>query len=268
MFWKSKLKGPVGRIYPITIVSFYLLAVFELIIRKHLRSNGLDIPYEAYTTVFLAGLFFMFMGIFLYIRYWLWIYIIINFLMGFLCWHSAGWFLFSFLSGDTALVILFSLILIGVVFWPVLYAQERFEINSRRLFRLSSFFVEETSNGFTDRPYSAGKIDLPLAEIRNFSRFLDGKYVAKANFREKSVYLMFSMGRSLLSNPEPTEVSYVLIQQDGSVSVHISSFDYSQYKQTLTFDQLCSGLADVIKRFARYYKDGNEARIITELKSA
>lgn len=46
------------------------------------------------------------------------------------------------------------------------------------------------------------------------------------------------------------------------------SFIFQDYREKLSFDQLCSSLADIFNRFLDYYKNGLESRIIIELKSA
>ena len=50
--------------------------------------------------------------------------------------------------------------------------------------------------------------------------------------------------------------------------VSISEYDYRQYRKKFNFDQLCASVGDIFKRFLEYYEDGNEDRIITELKIA
>ena len=61
---------------------------------------------------------------------------------------------------------------------------------------------------------------------------------------------------------------FTRIDPDGNISVSISAFDYHQYRKSFSFDQLCESTGDIFKRFLEYYKDGREARIVTELKMA
>jgi hypothetical protein len=67
---------------------------------------------------------------------------------------------------------------------------------------------------------------------------------------------------------DPKDVSNVLFDNKGNISVSISENDYRQYRERINFDQLCESMGNVFKRFLEYYKNGNEARIITELKIA
>jgi hypothetical protein len=75
------------------------------------------------------------------------------------------------------------------------------------------------------------------------------------------------MNTSLLVINEGREVSHVIIGFDGTVTVKVSDKDYGDYRERLSFDQLCASLADIFIRFIDYYKKGLESRIRIELKS-
>ena len=154
-----------------------------------------------------------------------------------------------------------------VITWPILAGQERFESKARRLLKLAADSIDETSAGFTSRPYSAGKAIYAMEDIHGFARYLKSKHVVNPIYRDEGVYMTFSMGRSVLKNHEPSELSYVLFSKDGQISVHMAAFDYKQYTRKFTFDQLCSSLGNTFHRFLKYYNEGHEERIINELKS-
>ncbi len=172
MLWGSKLKGPIGRIYPITIFSFYMLGVIEYLIRRQLGLVDFKGGGMPYITMILAGLFFAGMGVYQLYRYRLWINFWLNLLLAIGPWHNTFVYKFPFLSGATILIILFVIGLFVLVFWSVIYRQERFQVNSRRLLKLSATFVDEDMDGFTERPFSAGKIN-------TFKRF--GEYYKQGN---------------------------------------------------------------------------------------
>ncbi|MBN2632777.1 MAG: hypothetical protein JXR66_04410 [Bacteroidales bacterium] len=75
------------------------------------------------------------------------------------------------------------------------------------------------------------------------------------------------MNKSLVVIHEGKEVSHVLIGYDGSISVKVSDKDYSDYKERLSFDQLCASPGEIFIRFFEYYKQGFDSRIMIELKS-
>jgi hypothetical protein len=160
------------------------------------------------------------------------------------------------------------IILFILINWNAFYSHERFEINSRRLFRLASERIFRTDDGFTGRPYSGGKIDCTRDELLGFVRFLHGNYIVRPFYHENNVCISFSMNTSLLVIGEGREVSHVMIGYDGNLTVGVSEKDYRDYRERLSFDQLCASLADIFARFFDYYRKGLESRIIVELKSA
>lgn len=149
-----------------------------------------------------------------------------------------------------------------------MYGQERYEINSRRLLKLAAELIFETVDGFTDRPFSAGEINATREELLGFSRFMEGKYITRVFHEENTIFLAFSLNRSLLAVENPKEVSHISINESGAMTVFITEADYRQYRRTYNFNQLCHSLGEVIKRFMGYYQEGLENRIITELKTA
>ncbi len=268
MLYKSKLKGSFGRIYPISLIIIYILCLIEVFIRWQFRKQG-DPSLTPQISFFIAGLFFLVMGFIQLNRYKLWIYPALGFFAG------MGCFLASYIVpgppkilGIFYFINILIIILLIVVKWPLLSSQERFESNARRLFKLASELISETSNGYTQRPFAAGKISINFDDLLGFARFLNGKYIARSIHRENLVYLIFSMNKSVVKVDDPAEVSYIEINHNGEVSVKISEKDYHLYKDTFNFDQLCEKMASVFLRFIEYYKKGNENRIITELKTA
>jgi hypothetical protein len=148
----------------------------------------------------------------------------------------------------------------------VWYTQEKLETNARRLFKLAAEHVSETSDGFTSRPYSAGKVPYSKEEILGFTRFINSRRIARSILQDDGIVLTFSLGISPLKNPLLDKISYTTIRFQGDLSVHISEYDYKRYKDQLTFNQLCASLADVFKRFLEFYNRGLEGRILNELK--
>jgi len=269
MSYRSKIKMSVGWIYPIGIFSSYVVAIIEWTIRDYLQKKGFDIGQMPYFTFLLVGLFFMVMGILQWFRYRNWIYPVLGFLVG-IATIQASFAMpghFNTLKA-TYFLNFFLIVLFVVVNWHSLYGQERFEANSRRLFRLAAERLYETSDGYTERPYSAGKIDSTKDELLGFVRFLHGNYIVRPFYLEDTISITFSMNTSLLVIHDPSEVSQVILGHDGTVVVKIAEKDYRDYRERLSFDQLCASMANVFIRFMDYYQKGLESRIISELKSA
>ena len=266
----SKLRWSVGVYYPVVIFSSYIIAIVEIMIRKSLIREGFDILRFPWLTYLFVGLFFIYMGIIQWYRYRLWIYPVAGIIMGIFCFQaplaipSYGLSQFKATYAITFLV----LVLFVIRNWNAFYGQERFEINSRRLFRLAAEVIRDTSGGFTERPYSAGKLACTREELTGFARFMNGKYVVKTIHIDDRIYLAFSMNRSLVNLEDPNEVSHVAIDPEGNISVFVSEKDYKDYVDRFSFDQVCSSFAAIFERFLGYYKQGLENRIITELKTA
>lgn len=271
MPYRSKIRFSIGWIYPIGIFSSYILLLLEHVLRRFLFRDGIEVTGFPYITILLVALMFLVLGIFQWFRYRNWIYPV----LGFLVCITTAQVSCIFTGGDgrsifgVAYFISFFLIILFVIInWNSFYSHERFEINSRRLFSLASEGIFQTENGYTERPFSGGRVECTRDELQGFARYLRGKYVTMPFYYEHAVCLSFSMNKSLVVITEGKEVSHVIIGYDGSLTVKISDKDYSDYREKLSFDKLCSSLADVFSRFLDYYKSGLEHRIISELKSA
>jgi hypothetical protein len=211
------------------------------------------------------------MGIFQWFKYRIWLYPVLGIIVGILCFQSPVAMQhgpYSSALKATYFITLIILILFIIINWRALYSQERFEINSRRLFRLAAELISQTSDGFTERPYSAGKVTFTRDELYGLTRFLNGRYIAKSYHFEDRIILAFSLNRSLVNLDDPKEVSRVSIDLEGNMLVVISEKDYNEYVARFSFDQLCSSMAVVFERFLKYYQEGMENRIISEIKNA
>ncbi len=256
--------------YPIVIFSSYILAIMEILIRKQVIASGFDVSHFPYITYFFVGVFFIGMGIFQWFKYRLWINPVLGIILGILCFQAPGAIHDPTLPlmKVTYAITFIILVLFIIINWRAFYSQERFEINSRRLFRLAAELISETSDGFTERPYSAGKVTFTRDELQGFTRFLNGRYIAKSFHFEDRIIFAFSLNRSLVNLDDPKEVSRVSIDLEGNMSVAISERDYKEYVARFSFDQLCSSMAVVFERFLKYYQEGMENRIISEIKNA
>jgi hypothetical protein len=267
MFRNAKLRGPVGRIYPITIISFYVLGIIEFLIRKHYSNEGYDNTVGPLISIYGAALFFFVMGIYHWFRYRLWVYPVLGLLLMISTAHSAFHYSSRIFTLEGYLISLFLVTLFIVFAWSALYSHEKYEAKTRRLFKLAVDQIGETSAGYTERPYSAGEANYTMEEVQGMARYLKSKHIAMPQYSSRGVFLLFSLGKSVVREPDPAEVSYVHFNEEGKINVQISPFDYKQYTKRYTFDQLCSSFGDMFRRFLEYYKEGHEERILAELRS-
>lgn len=148
----------------------------------------------------------------------------------------------------------------------------RFKWRGRDLFELIAQNVSTANNGFTSRPHPTGTLNYSKDEIEAFVNFMQSNLVGLAvrdgqkTFlvpvkRGYEPYMLFKPGNRLL------ESSWMAFQDDGQVSVHISKSDYLDFKEPLSFDELCVSYGALVEEFLEYFQRGEEIRIIDKLKS-
>lgn len=152
------------------------------------------------------------------------------------------------------------------VFGPVLFKALQLEQSSRKLFRMAAQTVTSATNGFTSRPFHAGDAGCTKDQITGFVQYLSALGSVRVIFRDEGTYLTFSMGKSPLAAKDPSETSYLLFDQACGLTVNIASGDYRKFSREFTFERLCGAVAGVFKRYIQYYVDGQESRILKELK--
>lgn len=214
------------------------------------------------------GAFLILFGIYNYWKLGMWQYLVLLTMLGTGSWHyESSEHMNTILSPLTFYIHLVVIIIVFFTTMPSIVKSFKLEIHARKLFRMAAQQVVDVSNGFTNRPYSAGKVNIERSVILGLSRYLAGKDVLVYHVSPKLITMAFSMNTSPLIDPQLDKVSYVSFDDKGKLSVHISSRDYQQYKSKLSFDQLCNSFASMFKQFLEYYEQGSESRILTELKS-
>ena len=188
MFRKTKLRGPIGRIYPIFFISVYILAVVEFLIREQLILDGMDILRGPLIITVIASLFLVVMGIYQWWRYHLWIYFALGLIAGVSTLQSMCQYT-DFFTMQSYIINIMLVVIFIVATWNILAGQERFEIKARRLFKLAADSIDETNAGFTARPYSAGKAEYTTEEQAGFARFLKSKHIVNPVYRNEGIIM-------------------------------------------------------------------------------
>jgi len=129
--------------------------------------------------------------------------------------------------------------------------------------------VNSAMDGFTDRPYPAGKFDYDEAAVRDFANFTRMYLIATPFYDSGRTIFVLSNGlfqyfKSIM--PEFEKLSYVSFNPDGSYDVHISRKDYKRYKDQLTFDELCRSLGIVMLEIYTDFRVGQTEKILKDLK--
>jgi hypothetical protein len=138
----------------------------------------------------------------------------------------------------------------------------------REILELAARPIEGSDDGFTARPYPAGQASYTKAELSGFTRFLLKNLIAYPRMEHDRAVIIVPENMALwlfgLSRRyhDATYVSFVF---DGNVTVHIAKRDYAQYREELTFDELCRSFAELFKEFLQLYREGRSDRIIRRL---
>lgn len=178
--------------------------------------------------------------------------------------------LYSRFFGETATALINFLLLAVTVWLLYLYFSRKAKWKGREVFELASFKIESAKNGFTGRPLPSGKAEYTESQLKNFAEFLQRNLVAMA-FRETGgiALVPVKMGDefSFIFNPGKFRHTrtWIFFDFEGNVTVSISKKDYLEYREELTFDELCENLAALFIEFLEYHKKEEGGRIIWKL---
>lgn len=130
--------------------------------------------------------------------------------------------------------------------------------------------VDESSDGFTPRPFPAGKAEYSRQDVVDISRFLAKHMIAFPYFKEEKVFLLISgnlLIHFLFLRKNYLKDTFICFDDNGNLSVNISRKDYQKYREELTFDQLCNSLADLFRNFLELYQNDEKNRILEIIRS-
>lgn len=140
----------------------------------------------------------------------------------------------------------------------------------REVFELAARNVHETSNGFTSRPRPAGTISFTQEELSGFISFLQKNLIGLAYYeKDRVVFAPVTFGKEygflFRSSRTILDRTWISFDKKGNITVNMIKSDYHRYKENLSFDQLCGGMAVLFAEFFEMYKNGDEIRIIDRL---
>lgn len=138
----------------------------------------------------------------------------------------------------------------------------------REVLELAARSVRSAEDGFTARPFAAGKIQAQPNELNGFARFLLKQAIAFPLTDGQKLILIIpeNMLVFLLGlKSDYRDTTYVSFDSNGKMAVKISEKDYRQYQQEFTFDQLCAALGNLIVDFLQMYRNGEGAKIIERM---
>lgn len=174
-------------------------------------------------------------------------------------------------SVDSKVAGLIVILLLASTIWLFyLFFTKRAKWKGREVFELASKSIEPEPDGFTGRPRPAGKTEYSKDELFSFAEFLRRNLIAMPYFEEnRVVFVPVKMDDefSYLFNPQKfrEDRSWIAFDFYGNVTVNISKTDYLNYKEELSFDQLCENMGRLFIGFVNYYRKGEGDRIIYQL---
>lgn len=176
-------------------------------------------------------------------------------------------------GGSTELARLLALVAGASAAWLVwIFFTKRLKFRGRELLELAALPVKPDPDGFTGRPRPSGRVDATREEILAFAEFLHRAHIAWA-YREAGRVVLVPvrrLGYTYLygwSVPDYKDQTWVGIDFDGAVSAHISREDYLDYREELSFDELCESLGRVFVEMLDQYKRGEGRSILDRLNA-
>ena len=177
----------------------------------------------------------------------------------------------SIFTGDRQLTLLFTVCMVFFMAWMMyLTVNKKLKWRGREILELAAEPVDETADGYTGRPFSTGKVEYSPEDIIAFSEFARQNLIAITYLDKDQVVLVpVKMGDEFSAvfglRPDYKSGTWVAFDHQGNVSVNISRQDYLNYKETLSFDQLCASLGELFIEFLAMFKRGEGVRIIDRL---
>lgn len=170
---------------------------------------------------------------------------------------------------DPTLVLAYRIIIIPLLLlWLYVIFTGKITWHYRKILELAAKSVDGTADGFTPRPFPAGKAHYSKKDIIEFGKFLSKHLIAFPYAEANRVLLVISRKEpldflSLRRNYE--DDTYVSFDFEGNMAVNIAKKEYDKYKEEITFDKLCQSLGKVFKEFLEWYIEGKSEKIINKM---
>jgi hypothetical protein len=140
----------------------------------------------------------------------------------------------------------------------------------REILELAATPVEEVGNGYTPRPLPAGKLEYTRKELLAFAEFVRRNLIAITyNEGQRIVMVVVKMGeefRYMLGLQDHIlDKTWVSFDFEGEISVNISQRDYLEFREALSFDQLCESLGQLFIDFFELFRRSEGIRVIDRM---
>jgi len=159
------------------------------------------------------------------------------------------------------------IIILLVMTFPIIlymFLTKRTKWRKREMLELAALQLEKTESGFTNRPFPAGQVSCSEDELDGFVEFLRVNMIALPVYESDVVKLVINSDYTFITglSNHMGDKTWVSIDKDGKVLVHISKRDYLLYKEEYSYDKLCESLGNRLVQFLDWYLREEEQRII------
>lgn len=158
-----------------------------------------------------------------------------------------------------------------IIFWSFygyfVYLYVKFNSRYRKILELAAKPVNGTADGFSSRPFPAGKAKFTREDLNNFAIFLRKHFIALPYFEKSGVVLALTdQSRFRFGHLNDKKDSYVYFNFDETISVNIARKDYQKYNAEYTFDELCESMGNLFKLFLVHFQEKNIDKILQHFK--
>lgn len=156
---------------------------------------------------------------------------------------------------------------LAIYYFRHIYISGKYQMNYRKILELAAQQVKSTTNGFTSRPLPAGSAQFTMDGLVGFAKFMKKNHVVRPYFEENRVlFIVKDMHQIWFGAPDLKKDTYISFDFDGAMAVNIAKGDYQQFKEELTFDQLCAALGGVFRKFLHYFEIRETDKIVSSIK--
>ena len=170
---------------------------------------------------------------------------------------------------DPVLVTIYAVVIVILIliFFYMVY-KKKLKGYYKSILELAAQPVVDSQNGFTARPFHAGRTEYSPLEIKEFGRFCSKNLIAIPYTEKDKMILVISVNLRkdlLFTRSEYLSSTYVSFDKDGKVEVNIAETEYKKYKDELTFNHLCLSLGNLFIEFLNLFRDNKPEEILKRL---
>jgi hypothetical protein len=140
------------------------------------------------------------------------------------------------------------------------------------ILELAALSVESGGAGYTPRPRPIGQVKISQTELVRFIDFVTRELISIVFYEDDTIFFVPVSGMKeilymLGIKTDYMDETWIALDAEGKLSVHISESDYLKYKIDLDFDHLCESMGNVFAEFIQLSQEGQERRILEKMNA-